>query len=154
MLGFGGGGGGVDRDICWPNIKLNRVLAMADWTSFRFLYVVCNRLWNWTKKLNFTFWVTNRSTVGRWVTKVRRVVVRRCVGVIAEVRAVVFTLSSLRCFFRSFRFLFLSFGGSSVAVVYSYVVGTSVVVGSSVGCGAFLQCYNFLIFYQLTIDFG
>ena len=45
MLGFGGGGGGVDRDICWPNIKLNRVLAIADWTSFRFLYVVCNLVW-------------------------------------------------------------------------------------------------------------
>ena len=43
MLGYGGGGGGVDNNICWPKIKLKRVLAIADWTSFKFLYVVCWR---------------------------------------------------------------------------------------------------------------
>ena len=102
-----------------------------------------------TKVQVLTFCVTNRSTVGRWVTKVCRVVDWRCV-VIAVVRAVVFSLSSLRCFFRSFRFLFLSLGGSSVAVVYSNVVGTSVVVSSSVGWGAFLHNYFFLLRFSTT----
>ena len=87
--------------------------------------------------------------MGRWVTKVCRVVDWRCV-VIAVVRAVVFSFSSLRCFFRSFRFLFLSLGGSSVAVVYSNVVGTSVVVSSSVGWGAFLHNYFFLLRFSTT----
>ena len=34
---LGGGGGGVAIDSCEPKIKLNKVFAIADWTSFRFL---------------------------------------------------------------------------------------------------------------------
>ena len=78
MLGFGGGGGGVDRDICWPNIKLNRVLAIADWTSFRFLYVVCDRkgcVKFEEKKQKFKYLPFVLQTDQRWVAEWRK-----CVG--------------------------------------------------------------------------